>query len=92
MKLRTPVDKSTNCRGFRRNGECTRARINSGQIAENVMSTRKPKLPLLYVEEQPTLWLRAVTAMPDRNAAALCKRQWRDAAVAQASGVYGRLH
>jgi hypothetical protein len=57
------------------------------------MSTRKPKLPLLYVEEQPALWLQAVTATPDRNAAALCKRQWRDAVVAQTSVVdRGSLH
>jgi hypothetical protein len=57
------------------------------------MSTRKPKLPLLYVEEQPALWLRAITATSDRNAAALCKRQWRDAVVAQTSVIaHGRLH
>jgi hypothetical protein len=57
------------------------------------MSTRKPKLPLLYVEEQPALWLRAITATPDRNAAALCKRQWRDAVVTQTSVIaHGRLH
>ncbi|MBS0421223.1 MAG: hypothetical protein JSR66_26180 [Proteobacteria bacterium] len=57
------------------------------------MSTRKPNLPLWYVEESPALWLRAVTATSDRHAAALCKRQWRDAVVAQASAAtHGRLN
>lgn len=60
------------------------------------MSTRKPKLPLLYVEEQPAIWLQAVTATVDRNAAAACQRQWQSSygsSPAQARFVTrGRLH
>jgi hypothetical protein len=41
------------------------------------MSRRKPKLPLLYVEEQRALWLRAVTATVERNAAAVYQGQWQ---------------
>ena len=48
------------------------------------MNTRKPNLPLFYVEESPALWVRAVTATSDRHSAALCQRQWHDAALAQA--------
>jgi hypothetical protein len=43
------------------------------------MSTRKPKVPLLYANESPQLWLQAVTATVDRNAAAVCQRQWQNA-------------
>jgi len=71
----------------------TRVESISKPSAEDVMSTRKPKLPLLYVEEQPALWLQAVTATPGRNAAALCKRQWRNSVATQSSPVaHWRLH
>jgi len=56
------------------------------------MSTRKPQLPLIYVDEQPALWLQAVTATPDRNAGALCRRQWKDSAVQLRSAGRGHLH
>jgi len=57
------------------------------------MSTRKPKLPMLFVEEQPALWLRAVTATPDREAAMLCKRQWCNAVVSKnAVAAHIRIH
>ncbi len=41
------------------------------------MSTRKPKLPLWYTTDSPSLWLQTITVTVDRNAAAVCHRQWQ---------------
>jgi len=56
------------------------------------MSTRKPKLSLLYAIEAPSHWLRTVTATVTRNAAALCQSQWQSAYIPAAMPQVARRH
>jgi hypothetical protein len=59
------------------------------------MSTRKPKLPLWYTTDSPLLWLQTITATVDRNAAAMCHRQWLGSYTAPAGlsrPTRGRVH
>ncbi len=54
-------------------------------ISEAAMNTRKPKANLLYAIEPPTQWLQVVTAVPEQDSAASCRKQWqcRQGAVAE---------
>jgi len=77
MKARQQAARAvSNCSVTLRETTCGIPAIRN---SEDDMSTRKPKVPLLYANESPQLWLQAVTATVDRNAAAVCQRQWQNA-------------